>query len=453
MPISEMIALQGQAANPLNALASGYQLGNTIRQQPMMDKMNQQKLDAGEVDLQNAKMKQMESIQGLAKGSLQADYYGAVQIAPYLASGDMASVTRTIEQRKQAKQVIGMPTDTEDNFLKELQSNPEQAKKSVANMMAVGQKLFGAQKGTYGALTPAIGPDGKPVYIQSDPSGGQPNVVQGYAPMPTAADQTAALQARQNAAMARLLSGGVGGQGGQSGQIPSPNAPVGSTNPFAGMTIEQIAQLPPEVQKKAFETMTDPKLMETQRNAQLSKVEASTKGANAFELIDSVITDPALSMSTGFTGVVYRNLPGTAGKRVDSNIMRLKGNTFLQGIESIRGMGALSNVEGDKVAAAAAAIDPQMDDADLRNELVRLRGQVSEGIRNTWVVDNPDIPSDDIDMLMQRPDLAQSFKEMYGRLPKGFERVQGYLKGPQASAPQGDNANASGSGIKFVGFE
>lgn len=142
MPINPSIPLQGQVANPLNALASGYQLGNTIRQQPMVDKMNQQKLQAGEIELKDAKLKQMESIQGLAKGSLQADYYGAVQIAPYLASGDMESVTRTIEQRKQAKQVIGMPTDTEDNFLKELQSNPEQAKKSVANMMAVGERLF-----------------------------------------------------------------------------------------------------------------------------------------------------------------------------------------------------------------------------------------------------------------------------------------------------------------------
>lgn len=164
MPINPSIPLQGQVANPLNALASGYQLGNTIRQQPMMDKMNQQKLDAGEVDLQNAKMKQMESIQGLAKGSLQADYYGAVQIAPYLASGDMASVTRTIEQRKQAKQVIGMPTDTEDNFLKELQTNPEQAKKSVANMMTVGERLFGKSQASRSvALNPGgqlYGPDG-----------------------------------------------------------------------------------------------------------------------------------------------------------------------------------------------------------------------------------------------------------------------------------------------------
>ena len=143
MPIDTSIPLQAQVGNPLNALASGYQLGNTIRQQPMVDQMNQQKLQAGEIELKDAKLKQFEAASGMDKTMFKSAYYGAAQIAPYLASGDMASVERTINQRKQAKQLIGMPTDTEDNFLKELQSNPEQAKKSVANMMAIGQQLFG----------------------------------------------------------------------------------------------------------------------------------------------------------------------------------------------------------------------------------------------------------------------------------------------------------------------
>ena len=254
MAINAMIPMQAQVGDPLNALASGYQLGNTIRQQPMVDQMNQQKLQAGEIELKDAKMKQMEAIQGMAKGSLQADYYGAVQIAPYLASGDMASVERTINQRKQAKQLIGMPTDTEDNFLKELQSNPEQAKKSVANMMAIGQQLFGqSQSGKYSAPIPAVGPDGKLVYIQGAPSGGAPNVLEGYSPPPSAADQQAVRDSRQNAALARLLAGGIGDQGGGSQSPdapPAPNAPTGLNDPFAGMSEDEIARLPPDILKK-----------------------------------------------------------------------------------------------------------------------------------------------------------------------------------------------------------
>lgn len=158
MAIDQSVYGQVQQTNPLNALAKGYELGNTIRQQPMVDKMNQQKLQAGQMELENAKLKQQEAIFGLAKGSLQADYYGAVQIAPYLASGDMDSITKIINQRKQAKQLINMPTDTEDNFLAELQSNPEQAKKSVANMMAIGQQLFGKSQASRSV---ALGPGGQ----------------------------------------------------------------------------------------------------------------------------------------------------------------------------------------------------------------------------------------------------------------------------------------------------
>ena len=143
MAINAMIPMQAQVGDPLNALASGYQLGNTIRQQPMVDQMNQQKLQAGEMELQNAKLKQFEAASGMDKTMFKSAYYGAAQIAPYLASGDMASVERTIEQRRQAKQIIGMPTDTEDSFLAELQKDPEMAKKSVANVMAIGQQLFG----------------------------------------------------------------------------------------------------------------------------------------------------------------------------------------------------------------------------------------------------------------------------------------------------------------------
>lgn len=164
MAIDPSVYGQVQQSNPLNALASGYQLGNTIRQQPMVDQMNQQKLDAGKLELDNSKLKQFEAIQGMAKTSLQADYYGAVQIAPYLASGDMESVKRTINQRKEAKKLIGMPTDTEDNFLAELQSNPEQAKKSLEGMLSIGERLFGkSQSSRPVALNPGgqlYGPDG-----------------------------------------------------------------------------------------------------------------------------------------------------------------------------------------------------------------------------------------------------------------------------------------------------
>ena len=344
MAINAMIPMQGQVADPLNALASGYQLGNTIRQQPMVDQMNQQKLQAGEIELKDAKMKQMEAIQGMAKGSLQADYYGAVQIAPYLASGDMASVERTINQRKQAKQLIGMPTDTEDNFLKELQSNPEQAKKSVANMMAIGQQLFGqSQSGKYSAPIPAVGPDGKLVYIQGAPSGGAPNVLEGYSPPPSAADQQAVRDSRQNAALARLLAGGIGDQGGGSQSPdapPAPNAPTGLNDPFAGMSEDEIARLPPDILKKYVESKTNPKNVQASRERQ-----ADTKRAvQSAQLFIETLQDPEIKSATGpaaILGPANRALGTQAGViagRLErlGNKLTLEANSLLKGATTDR---------------------------------------------------------------------------------------------------------------------
>lgn len=148
MPIDSSIYSQAQQSSPLNALASGYKLGNQIRQQPMLDKLNQQKLDAGQVEIDNAKLKQQEALHGLAKSSLQSDYYGAMQIAPYVAAGDMQKVTDIINQRKALKQQLGAPTDSEDNFLAALQSNPEQAKQGLASVISVGEKIFGKENAT-----------------------------------------------------------------------------------------------------------------------------------------------------------------------------------------------------------------------------------------------------------------------------------------------------------------
>lgn len=143
MAINAMIPLAGKVADPVNALAKGYELGNTIRQQPMQDKLTQQKLDAGEVDIQNAKLKQQETMHGLAKSSLQGDYYGAQQVAPYLDSGDIQSVKSIVAERKAAKQKLGLPTDTEDNFIADLIADPEKAKNNVKQVISLGQQLFG----------------------------------------------------------------------------------------------------------------------------------------------------------------------------------------------------------------------------------------------------------------------------------------------------------------------
>lgn len=233
MAIDSGIYSQSQQTSPLNALAQGYQLGNTIRQQPMVDQMNQQKLQAGQMELDNAKLKQQEAVHGLAKGSLQADYYGAMQIAPYLASGDIESVNRTIEQRRQAKQLIGMPTTSEDNFLAVLQKDPEQAKKSVANMMQIGEKLFGGAGQTawqrqFDSMTQGMTPEDK-AKAQRIAAGLDPRAV-ASAPRPTdIGGVTYIVDPNSSTATLPTLNQPVSGTNSR-GALPPP-IPGGSTQP------------------------------------------------------------------------------------------------------------------------------------------------------------------------------------------------------------------------------
>lgn len=329
MAIDPSVYGQVQQSNPLNALASGYQLGNTIRQQPMVDQMNQQKLQAGEIELQDAKMKQMESIQGMAKSSLQADYYGAVQIAPYLASGDMESVTKTINQRKQAKQLIGMPTDTEDNFLAELQSNPEQAKKSVAGMLSIGERLFGKGQSTG---SPKIYQTREGVFSLS-PDGMSTRL--GDAPT-SAAEQQAAIAAQQSAALAKLLAGNVDGNK-PPGEMPNPvtDPSASPTSPLDGMSDEEIKNLPPDVLQKLVESKTDPKNVQSRRE----KNAETTRAVQSAQLFIETLQDPDIQSATGPAALldpVNRALGTKAGViagRLErlGNKLTLEANSLLKG--------------------------------------------------------------------------------------------------------------------------
>ena len=149
MPINEMIPLQGRVADPLNALASGYQLGNAVRQQPMQDKMNQQKLEAGQLGLDTAKQKGM-SDREMAR--LKSVYTGAIQIKPYIDANDAEGTMQALQQRKAMLLKVGYDdtTETDEAIQKLAAGGIEALKPDVDNVIMVGDKLFGTKSGFEG---------------------------------------------------------------------------------------------------------------------------------------------------------------------------------------------------------------------------------------------------------------------------------------------------------------
>lgn len=73
--------------------------------------------------------------------------------------------------------------------------------------------------------------------------------------------------------------------------------------------------------------------------------------------IDSLRNHPGRAMGSG--GSAYSGLvPGTNAKEFQIEVERLKSGAFLTAINELRGMGALSNAEGQTATAAIAALDP-----------------------------------------------------------------------------------------------
>lgn len=63
------------------------------------------------------------------------------------------------------------------------------------------------------------------------------------------------------------------------------------------------------------------------------------------------------------------SIPGSDTAGFDAQLETLKSKVFLPEVQKMQGMGALSNAEGQKIAAAFAALDPNMGDAEFERTL------------------------------------------------------------------------------------
>lgn len=125
MAIDPSILLQGKVANPLASLAAGYQLGNALRQQPMVDQMNQQKLEAAK--LQNSASQIQNDYTKQKAGQAANDYRikSAVLGSIELQNAPPEQWAGIIQSRIDAGQRFGIDTSVEQDALKTL-NDPNQ---------------------------------------------------------------------------------------------------------------------------------------------------------------------------------------------------------------------------------------------------------------------------------------------------------------------------------------
>lgn len=110
----------------------------------------------------------------------------------------------------------------------------------------------------------------------------------------------------------------------------------------------------------------------------LQKANALATVDSFLKSIDDTASDPVLDTATGVTSGV-RYIPGTPWWTFDTRLSQLKGKSFLQAYETLRGAGQITEVEGQKATDAMARLSPWQDPKEFRKGLKELREIVQGG--------------------------------------------------------------------------
>ena len=143
MPINEMIALQGQVGNPLNALAQGYKLGEFISDRPVRADLNTIKVDQGRANVDQTKAQTDFIKTQREKLARDSNFRAAAMGAQELASTPFEQWGSVLQRRMAEGQQYGYSADAEREALDMLQTNPEGLKQQVTGLARFGQQLFG----------------------------------------------------------------------------------------------------------------------------------------------------------------------------------------------------------------------------------------------------------------------------------------------------------------------
>jgi len=103
-------------------------------------------------------------------------------------------------------------------------------------------------------------------------------------------------------------------------------------------------------------------------------------------LIDALPKHPGFeaAVGAGFSKTMLRQdeaVRGTDRAGAESMINQLKGSAFLSAIQQMKGMGALSNAEGEKAAMAIARLDANQSEEDFKKALSDYRAIIEKGMQ------------------------------------------------------------------------
>lgn len=115
---------------------------------------------------------------------------------------------------------------------------------------------------------------------------------------------------------------------------------------------------------------------EASTQAALDYPRVDAEGAYAESLIDSLMSHKGLEGSVGVPGV-GKFFPGTDEQGFMSRLKQIEGQQFLQAFQSLKGGGAITQIEGEKATASMARLQTAQSEKEFKEALTELKGVIS----------------------------------------------------------------------------
>lgn len=111
-----------------------------------------------------------------------------------------------------------------------------------------------------------------------------------------------------------------------------------------------------------------------------AKLDSGRKSLTTFDTtlstIDQLLSAPGLEAAVGFTSA-FPTMPGSEAADFEALLEKFTSQQFMTGVEQMKGMGALSESEGKKIASAAGALELGMSEAALKKELSIIKNTIN----------------------------------------------------------------------------
>ncbi len=154
-------------------------------------------------------------------------------------------------------------------------------------------------------------------------------------------------------------------------------------DPFA----EELGALRLQTQQLQ-KSLLEGKVSRMEADKQQGEIDRKAKAAekvgalsSAIDTIDTMLKGEGLESATGLSGIITTLIPGSEASDFSSQLESLKSNIFLDNVSKMKGMGALSEAEGRKIAAATKALDIEMSPKLLRKNIKIIRDTFAKGLK------------------------------------------------------------------------